>query len=78
MALDISLLKRSTMQRLTMVDKKIPMRVSIITMDTHLSSATERARYALKKKLPSLELSIHAASSWTVDAKALEKLYYRY
>ena len=55
-----------------MADKKIPMRVSIITMDTHLSSATERARYALKKKLPSLELSIHAASSWTVDAKALE------
>ena len=55
-----------------MADKKIPMRVSIITMDTHLSSATERARYALKKKLPSLELSIHAASAWTVDAKALE------
>ena len=55
-----------------MADKKIPMRVSIITMDTHLSSATERARYALKKKLPSLELSIHAASSWTVDATALE------
>ena len=72
MALAISLLKRSTMQRLTMADKKIPMRVSIITMDTHLTSATERARYALKKKLPSLELSIHAASSWTVDAKALE------
>ncbi|MBU3561763.1 magnesium chelatase subunit H [Polynucleobacter sp. MWH-Hall10] len=72
MALAISLLKRSTTLRLTMADKKIPMRVSIITMDTHLSSATERARYALKKKLPSLELSIHAASSWTVDAKALE------
>jgi len=55
-----------------MVNKLIPMKVSIITMDTHLSSATERARYALKKKLPSLELSIHAASSWTVDGKALE------
>lgn len=55
-----------------MVSKLIPMRVAIITMDTHLSSATERARYALKKKLPSLELSIHAASSWTVDGKALE------
>jgi len=48
------------------------MRVSIITMDTHLSSATESARYTLKKKLPSLELTIHAASSWTVDTKALE------
>ena len=55
-----------------MVDKHIAMRVAIITMDTHLSSATERARYALKKKIPGLELSIHAASSWTVDSKALD------
>ena len=55
-----------------MVDKHIAMRVTIITMDTHLSSATERARYALKKKIPGLELSIHAASSWTVDSKALD------
>ena len=54
-----------------MVDKNISMRVAIITMDTHLSSATERARYALKKKIPGLELSIHAASAWTVDSKAL-------
>ncbi|QWD27996.1 magnesium chelatase subunit H [Polynucleobacter paneuropaeus] len=60
------------MQRPTMVDKHIAMRVAIITMDTHLSSATERARYALKKKIPGLELSIHAASSWTVDSKALD------
>jgi len=55
-----------------MVDKHIAMRVTIITMDTHLSSATERARYALKKKIPGLELSIHAASSWTVDSKAYQ------
>ena len=72
MALVASPLKLSTMQRLTMVDKHIPMRVAIITMDTHLSSATERARYALKKKIPGLELSIHAASAWTVDSKALD------
>ncbi|MBU3610220.1 magnesium chelatase subunit H [Polynucleobacter wuianus] len=72
MVLVTSPLKPSTMQRLTMVDKHIPMRVAIITMDTHLSSATERARYALKKKIPGLELSIHAASAWTVDSKALD------
>jgi len=72
MALVASLLKLSTMQRLTMADKHIPMRVAIITMDTHLSSATERARYALKKKIPGLGLSIHAASAWTVDSKALD------
>ncbi len=72
MALVTSPLKLFTMRKRTMVNKLIPMRVAIITMDTHLSSATERARYALKKKLPSLELSIHAASGWTVDGKALE------
>ena len=54
-----------------MADKRPSMRVTIITMDTHLASATERARHALKKKMPSLELTIHAASSWTVDSKAL-------
>lgn len=55
-----------------MVDRLPSMKIVIVTMDTHLTSATERARYALKKKLPSLELTIHAASSWTVDGKALE------
>lgn len=55
-----------------MADKPIPIRVAIITMDTHLSSATERARYALKKKIPGLELSIHAASGWTVDSRMLD------
>ena len=55
-----------------MADKRTSMRVTIVTMDTHLASATERARYALKRKMPGLELTIHAASSWTVDSKALE------
>ena len=54
-----------------MADKRIPIKVTIVTMDTHLASATERARYALKKKIPGLELTIHAASSWTVDSNAL-------
>jgi magnesium chelatase subunit H len=49
-----------------------PIRVVIVTMDTHLVSATERARFALQKKMPGLVLTIHAASSWTVDAKALK------
>ena len=49
-----------------------PIRVVIVTMDTHLVSATERARFALQKKMPGLALTIHAASSWTVDAKALK------
>ena len=54
-----------------MADKRPAIRVSIVTMDTHLASAAERARFALKKSIPTLELTIHAASSWTVDSQAL-------
>lgn len=54
-----------------MADKRPAIRVSIVTMDTHLASAAERARFALKKSIPTLELTIHAASTWTVDSQAL-------
>ncbi|HEU4457677.1 MAG TPA: magnesium chelatase subunit H [Methylibium sp.] len=50
-----------------------PMRVCIVTMDTHLASATERARAALAREAPGLKLSMHAASEWSADAQALER-----
>jgi magnesium chelatase subunit H len=49
------------------------MRVVIVTMDTHLASATERARSALRRELPQLELSVHAAAEWGTSAGALER-----
>jgi magnesium chelatase subunit H len=50
-----------------------PIRVVIVTMDTHLASATERARAALVRDLPGLHLSMHAAAEWASDAVALER-----
>ncbi len=50
-----------------------PVRVVIVTMDTHLASATERARASLAGELPGLELRVHAASEWTSDPAALAR-----
>ncbi|MFP4682730.1 MAG: magnesium chelatase subunit H [Ectothiorhodospira sp.] len=50
-----------------------PIRVVIVTMDTHLASATDRARVALQRQLPGLDLKLHAASEWAGDAEALER-----
>jgi magnesium chelatase subunit H len=45
-------------------------RVVLVTMDTHLSSATDRARQVLMREMPGLQLSLHAASEYTGDAEA--------
>ena len=51
----------------------VPLRVVVVTMDTHLASATERARGALRRELPGLQLSMHAASEWAADNSAFER-----
>lgn len=51
----------------------VPMRVVVVTMDTHLASATERARAALAREIPGLRLSLHAASEWSADPAALQR-----
>lgn len=50
-----------------------PYRVVIVTMDTHLASATDRARGALRRHLPGLVLNQHAASDWAAHPAALER-----
>jgi magnesium chelatase subunit H len=50
-----------------------PVRVVIVTLDTHLASAAERAREALERQLPGLVLSVHAASEWEDEPQALER-----
>lgn len=47
------------------------MRVVIVTMDSHLSTATGRARATLARELPGLALSMHAAADWSADPDAL-------
>ncbi|KPF69244.1 magnesium chelatase [beta proteobacterium AAP99] len=39
-------------------------RIVIVTMDSHLVSAVQRARSLLARRLPGLTLTIHAASEW--------------
>jgi magnesium chelatase subunit H len=51
----------------------IPMRIVIVTMDTHLASATDRARAALSRDLPGLVVTLHAASEYSSDPEALAR-----
>jgi magnesium chelatase subunit H len=48
-------------------------RVVIVTMDTHVASAADRARSTLVQQIPGLSLSVHAASEFTSDPGALER-----
>ena len=41
-----------------------PMRVVMLTMDTHLSSAANRSAALLAQKLPGLQFKMHAASEY--------------
>lgn len=49
-----------------------PIRVVIITLDNHLSSAAERAAAKLRRELPGLALSLHAAAEWGENESKLE------
>jgi magnesium chelatase subunit H len=60
-------------QKHTSVAEIVPMRVVIVTMDTHLASATARARAVLSRDIPGLSLKVHAASEYAADPVALER-----
>ena len=51
----------------------VPVRVVIVTMDTHLSSAIGRAQGRLVREIPGLCLTVHAAAQWSGDDDALER-----
>jgi magnesium chelatase subunit H len=51
----------------------IPVRVVIVTMDTHLASATERAARSLRQDCPGLTVTLHAASEWSADPVGLSR-----
>jgi magnesium chelatase subunit H len=50
-----------------------PLRVVLVTMDSHLASAAERANRQLARELPGLTLTVHAAGEWGADGAALER-----
>jgi magnesium chelatase subunit H len=49
------------------------MRVVIVTMDSHLASATGRARRELTQRYPGLIMQVHAAAAWGADPDALAR-----
>jgi len=51
-----------------------PIRVCIVTLDTHLTTATAKARETLRKELPGLTLTMHAASEWAGSEEGTNKV----
>jgi len=49
----------------------LPVRVVVVTMDSHLSSAVRRAELELQQEIPGLNLVVHAADEWGSDPDAL-------
>jgi magnesium chelatase subunit H len=48
------------------------LRVVLVTMDSHLASAAERAHRSLSKAVPGLSLTVHAAAEWSEDPVKLK------
>ena len=55
--------------------RSTPVRVVIVTMDSHLAGAAERAHIGLRKDMPGLVLQVHAASDWADDEAALKRCH---
>ncbi len=51
----------------------VPMRVVLVTMDSHLASAAQRAGRTLARQLPGLSFDVHAADEWGSDDSALQR-----
>jgi len=50
----------------------VPIRITLITLDSHMSSAAERAGMMLREELPGLDLTVHAVAEWGPDDSAAE------
>ncbi|NBY26737.1 MAG: DUF3479 domain-containing protein, partial [Betaproteobacteria bacterium] len=51
----------------------VPLRLVIVTMDTHLASSVDRARRILAKELPGLTVNLHAASEYAGNEAAIAR-----
>ena len=59
-------------KRITVADSS-PYLVVIVTMDSHLSSATARAARRLAKEIPGASIEVHAADEWGSDPAAVQR-----
>ncbi|WP_295390877.1 magnesium chelatase subunit H [uncultured Thiodictyon sp.] len=60
-------------KRTSAADRSTPIRVVIVALDGHLAGTLDRARPGLRRDIPGLELSLHAAAEWAGDPQAVER-----
>ncbi|MEM8837453.1 MAG: magnesium chelatase subunit H [Pseudomonadota bacterium] len=53
--------------------RQIPIRIVLVTMDTHLASAAMKGVEVLSEKLPGLQFKLHAASDWAKRPDGIER-----
>ncbi len=61
------------MPKPTSAADRTPVNVVIVTLDSHLAGAVERARPLLCREMPGLSLRLHAAAEWDDDPRLLEE-----
>jgi magnesium chelatase subunit H len=61
------------MPRPTTAADATPIAVTIVTLDSHMASAVERAAIALKPELPGLRLTLHSLAEWGSEPAAEER-----
>ncbi len=66
-------LKLTSGARATLPIRTTPVRVVIVTMDTHLASSVQRVHSALKRDYPGLTLSLHAASEYAGNEQLIAR-----
>ena len=59
------------MRKPTTAVDRTPIRVVVVTMDSHLGGALTRAEGVLRRQLPKLEVTMHAADEWGGNPGAL-------
>ena len=61
------------MPKRTSAADRTPVRVVIVTLDSHLAGAVDRAHRLVRREMAGLSLSMHAAAEWGADPAALER-----
>ena len=61
-------------KRISAADRT-PIRVVVVTMDSHLGGAFARAKETLHREMPGLHLAMHAADEWGSDDAALAECH---
>lgn len=59
------------MPKRTSPAERIPLRIVLVTMDSHLAGVVQQAETMLRREMPGLSLVMHAADRWAADADAL-------